>query len=267
MNVLITDDDLVSSRIVSKTLAKEKDTSITEANSTEEALELLNNGLLPDLIILDLVFPGMSGEEFLQKLRATPHWKGIPVIVSSFNTDRKIVEKIAKLGVSGYLLKPLEIGRLRMLFREVARKCVGKNALEPATVVMDRLELSEADYAELLELYSNESSRLIKEIRELGKAREKQKLCRLLETLKATSANVGAQAVMGRATKIATLAATSESDQIIDLIDEMEVDKLRTDQEIASRCKSTPAAQDPATELQATSEEQAPGQESPATPD
>lgn len=242
MNVLIADDDLVSSRIVSKTLSKEKDATITEASSTEKALELLDGGLLPDLIILDLVFPGMSGEDFLQKIRTTPRWKNIPVIVSSYTSARNLIERVARLGVSGYLLKPVEIGRLRTQYREIARKCASRIPLEPASTVTERLEISESDYHELLELYSVESGRMIVEIKKSAEADENQQLEVLLETLRATSANIGALAIKETAARIIGAIDAPDTVKLTEFIQQLEAEKLRTDQEITSRCpQKTPA--------------------------
>jgi CheY-like chemotaxis protein len=58
----------------------------------------------PDLILLDLILPGMSGEDFLRRIRETEWGKDIPVIImTNMISDNK--EEMEKLGVSGYLMK------------------------------------------------------------------------------------------------------------------------------------------------------------------
>ena len=62
----------------------------------------------PGMILLDLKLPKLNGTQVLQWVRADRRTKDIPVIVlTSFEDDREVVE-IYKLGVSGYLLKPLD---------------------------------------------------------------------------------------------------------------------------------------------------------------
>jgi len=62
----------------------------------------------PCLVLLDLKLPRMTGLQVLQWIRADPRTKDLPVVMlTSFKEDRDIVE-IYKLGVNGYLVKPLE---------------------------------------------------------------------------------------------------------------------------------------------------------------
>jgi CheY-like chemotaxis protein len=63
---------------------------------------------LPRLVLLDLKLPKVNGIQVLQWIRADLRTKEVPVVVlTSFEDDRKVVE-VYKLGVSGYLMKPLE---------------------------------------------------------------------------------------------------------------------------------------------------------------
>ena len=81
----------------------------------EEALDLLmgRNGTealrpLPEVILLDLNMPRMNGVEFLTELRANPDFQHIPVFItttSGMDLDRLNTEQ---LGISGYILKPLD---------------------------------------------------------------------------------------------------------------------------------------------------------------
>lgn len=75
----------------------------------------------PKLIVLDLKLPKVNGLQVLQWIRADAHTKDLPVIVlTGTENDREIVE-IFKLGVSGYLVKPLD----REEFRKLARGLIG----------------------------------------------------------------------------------------------------------------------------------------------
>lgn len=74
----------------------------------------------PHLILLDLKLPKMSGLQVLQWIRADPDTKQLPVIIlTTFEDDRDVVE-IFRLGVTGYLVKPLDVQK----FYETAKDLV-----------------------------------------------------------------------------------------------------------------------------------------------
>ena len=77
----------------------------------------LENG--PRLVLLDLKLPKVTGLQVLQWVRADPRTKDIPVIVlTSFEDDREVVE-LFRLGVSGYLVKPLNKDEFLALARKM----------------------------------------------------------------------------------------------------------------------------------------------------
>ena len=103
-NILIIDDDAHINDIVSKALQSEGD-SVSSAYSGTEALLLLSQSK-PDLVLLDLMLPGLSGEELL------PQIKDIPVIVVSAKTD--VTDKVELLvgGAADYITKPFDMKEL-----------------------------------------------------------------------------------------------------------------------------------------------------------
>lgn len=103
-NILIIDDDAHINDIVSKAL-KAEGYNVTSAYSGTEALLLLSHNK-PDLILLDLMLPGLSGEELL------PQIKDIPVIVVSAKAD--VTDKVELLvgGAADYITKPFDMKEL-----------------------------------------------------------------------------------------------------------------------------------------------------------
>ena len=103
-NILIIDDDAHINDIVSKAL-KAEGYAVSQAYSGTEAVMLLSN-LKPDLILLDLMLPGLSGEELL------PQIKDIPVIVVSAKAD--VTNKVELLmgGAEDYITKPFDMQEL-----------------------------------------------------------------------------------------------------------------------------------------------------------
>ncbi|MEM8998932.1 MAG: response regulator [Bacteroidota bacterium] len=109
MNVLFIEDDMIETmkmqRAVSKFQLKHK---IVEAKNGEEALALLNEGNLPDIILLDLNMPRMSGIEFLSVLKKNPKLKYLPTIILTTSENRVDLLKCFEIGIAGYIIKPLK---------------------------------------------------------------------------------------------------------------------------------------------------------------
>ncbi|WP_370624103.1 response regulator [Tenacibaculum sp. AHE15PA] len=81
----------------------------SEAKNGEEALEILEDkSNLPDLILLDLNMPKMNGIEFLSILKNNDDLKHIPTVILTTSDNQKDLEECYRIGVSGYILKPLK---------------------------------------------------------------------------------------------------------------------------------------------------------------
>jgi CheY-like chemotaxis protein len=81
---------------------------VAEAEDGPTALEMLGSGTDPDVILLDVMMPGLNGWQVFEKLREHPQWKEIPVLMLTALAQRSDVEKAVSLGVDGYLTKPFE---------------------------------------------------------------------------------------------------------------------------------------------------------------
>ncbi len=102
--ILIVDDDVYIGDMLEEALTKEGYSAL-RAYSGSEALYVLSSGK-PDLILLDLMLPGLNGEEIL------PAMKGVPVIVISARAE--VEDKVALLsnGAADYVTKPFAIPEL-----------------------------------------------------------------------------------------------------------------------------------------------------------
>ena len=86
--------------------------TIIPAGSGEECFELLKDDeQKPDLILLDIMMPGMSGWEVYDKLRDNPKWSNIPIVFLTARTDR-IAENAGDFLGDDYVEKPVEIAEL-----------------------------------------------------------------------------------------------------------------------------------------------------------
>lgn len=91
---------------------------VSAAGSGVDAVGVLRStppGQRPQLVLLDVNMPGMSGRDVLRALRADPRTAGIPVLVLSSSDDPTDVETLYRLGASGYLLKPTGLAEFRQL--------------------------------------------------------------------------------------------------------------------------------------------------------
>ena len=83
---------------------------VITASSGREALEFLHQGLRPELILLDLMMPDISGWEFRAQQRMEPELASIPVVIVS--GQGLSAHDVAELGVAGYLPKPVDLDTL-----------------------------------------------------------------------------------------------------------------------------------------------------------
>ena len=103
--VLVVEDDELTRLAFAQALLGEGYAADTAGNG-QEALHFLNRGELPDVILLDLSMPVMSGWEFRQRQLADPVLAAIPVLVVS--SDSQAIERKDLLGEVGYFQKPVD---------------------------------------------------------------------------------------------------------------------------------------------------------------
>lgn len=102
--ILIVDDEELNLQLIGKVL-QNLDIDITLASSGKEALNLLES-LVPDLIILDIIMPKMSGFTVCKKIKANIKLSKTPIIFISAKTEGEDIVKGFKLGARDYITKP-----------------------------------------------------------------------------------------------------------------------------------------------------------------
>jgi CheY-like chemotaxis protein len=114
INILLVEDDTVDVMDARRTLDRMDILyKMQVAKNGEEALQYLHqakaNGLdKPDIILLDLNMPKMNGLEFLTNVRQIDELKDTKVFIITTSEEREDKEMTQKLGVSGYIVKPLK---------------------------------------------------------------------------------------------------------------------------------------------------------------
>lgn len=97
------EDDIFLSDIIAKKLSK-KNSKLLHAKDSIETFKILETEK-PDIIMLDILLPGMNGYEILEKLKENPKTKDIPVVILSNFGQESEVEKGLSLGAEKYLIK------------------------------------------------------------------------------------------------------------------------------------------------------------------
>jgi CheY-like chemotaxis protein len=87
---------------------------VTAATDGPNALEALATGPLPDVVLLDLVMPGMDGRELVARIRADPRFAGVRIVMSSGHTATRMREGIA---FDAFLPKPFGVDELLAVLR------------------------------------------------------------------------------------------------------------------------------------------------------
>jgi CheY-like chemotaxis protein len=130
MHIMLVDDDPLDAETVRRVLrGLSSEHKLETVANAEEALLLLRRRLtvathkgtapLPDLILLDLNMPGMSGQELLAALGSDVRFKAIPVVVLTTSGLPQDVSTCFERGADGYFVKPLEYTRFADLLERI----------------------------------------------------------------------------------------------------------------------------------------------------
>ena len=84
---------------------------IITAESGQHCLTLLKTNIIPDLILLDIMMPEMSGWALYDKLKENKHWKKIPIIFLTARTDR-VARNVGSFLGEDYIEKPFDIPQI-----------------------------------------------------------------------------------------------------------------------------------------------------------
>jgi len=115
--VLVVDDDPIILRLVSMNL-QARGFEVTTANDGESALKSAGERL-PDLVILDIMMPGLDGFEVCRQIRTQ---SSIPVIMLSAKAGVKDKEAATEVGADDYVIKPFGIEDLLARVRAALRQ-------------------------------------------------------------------------------------------------------------------------------------------------
>ena len=104
--ILIVEDNRVSRQLV-ETVLKPHDFDLLFAKSGREAIEIATQER-PDLILMDLKLPGLSGHEVMALLKSKPETADIPIVALTAHAVGSERQRAADAGCEGYIIKPID---------------------------------------------------------------------------------------------------------------------------------------------------------------
>ena len=122
--ILIVEDNPLHMRLMEMTL-RDKDYTLLKAVDGETAMDMAGSEI-PDLIIMDIRLPGMSGFEVTRKLRENRELNDTPIIALTAHAMAGDRDKIIKAGYDMYLSKPIDTRTLPGVIRGILEKRLGK---------------------------------------------------------------------------------------------------------------------------------------------
>ena len=118
--VLVVDDDPELLQLVRVLLARINVEAIMADNAVTAA-QILRTGPLPDLLILDLMLPDVSGVEFLRQMRSKTIYDEMPVLILSALIDPERIRAALDAGADRYLTKPYIANNLLTVVQDILR--------------------------------------------------------------------------------------------------------------------------------------------------
>ena len=98
------------------------DCQVTGFTNAREPAQALLDGKRPDLILLDINMPDVSGMDLLEFLRRRPEWNDLPVVMLSTEAADVTVDYASSLGADGYITKPVTIEELESAINQALQK-------------------------------------------------------------------------------------------------------------------------------------------------
>jgi CheY-like chemotaxis protein len=112
---MIVDDDARNAFALSKLLA-DRGVRVHIAVNGQKALEMLDKTPV-DLVLMDVMLPGMDGYEITRRIRAQERFRGLPILALTSKAMKGDREKCMAAGASDYLAKPVDAERLFSMLR------------------------------------------------------------------------------------------------------------------------------------------------------
>jgi len=118
--ILLVEDEIPLQELVSFNVQNAGHTIIAMDNANDALMRL--EEYLPDLILLDIMLPGLKGDQFLKLIRSNSKYSGIPIIVVSAKNSEGDIVQLLEAGADDYLTKPFSMKVLLARIKVVLKR-------------------------------------------------------------------------------------------------------------------------------------------------
>lgn len=133
--VLLVDDDAEMSRFIVRTLSS-RYRLVTAADGAEGLA--LARAMKPEVILTDIMMPGMDGEAFVDALRGEPELADVPLAIITAQTDEPQRLRLLRQGVQDYLIKPFSLTELSVRLDNLVRRRRAEEDLRTLTAELEK---------------------------------------------------------------------------------------------------------------------------------
>jgi two-component system, OmpR family, alkaline phosphatase synthesis response regulator PhoP len=137
--ILVVDDEADIRELVRLNLMREG-YDVLECETGEQALQL-SRAQIPDLVVLDLMLPGIDGLEVCRKLKADPKTMQTPIVILTAKGEEADVVAGLEVGADDYVVKPFSgkvlVARVRRLLRRVAQPAEDQGVIRVRELMID----------------------------------------------------------------------------------------------------------------------------------
>lgn len=148
-NILIVDDLQDNIDVLARRL-RNRDINVFEANDGAEAIDILSVSPI-DLILLDVMMPGMSGLDVVRKVRTKRSAAALPILMVSARTDQAIMVECLQAGANDYVTKPVDFNVVcarimtHLMVRETYRGALRDRSKQMNNAEESRVKLADAE--------------------------------------------------------------------------------------------------------------------------
>ena len=121
IKIYLIDDDEI--HLTTAELYLKDEYEVHKAKSGQEALDYINNNkFMPNIILLDMIMPNMSGWEVFKRLREMDSLKNVPIAFLTSIAEEAEKKKAYKMGAADYIMKPFNMTELRSRVKEIRKR-------------------------------------------------------------------------------------------------------------------------------------------------
>jgi CheY-like chemotaxis protein len=112
--VLVVDDDIRNIFAMTSLLERHQ-MHVLSADNGKSAIELLESTPGIDIVLMDIMMPGMDGHDTMREIRVIPRFRSLPIIALTAKAMKGDREKCIEAGASDYIAKPIDVEQLLSL--------------------------------------------------------------------------------------------------------------------------------------------------------